>query len=283
VSVALTRRARGVLTRRRIREAAPPEAAVPTLLEWCTAAYRHHVAHLLATHERDEAMALAIGGHWSETAPLLEGALELGGLPPDGLLVDVGCGAGRLAERLAPSFAGRYLGLDVVEDLVAYAAERVERPGWRFSTTAGTAIPLEDDVADCVCFFSVFTHLPHEAIYAYLGEARRVLRPGGTIVASFLEFVDPALWPVFAGMVDGLATATHLNQFVHRDEIVLWCAHLGLEPIRFIGATEQVVPVHGPEIPHGTLRHFGQALMVLGKPGGRTAEDAVPPDTFEPR
>jgi len=236
------------------------------LLEWNTGAYRRHVENLLATHERPEAMALAIGGRWDETAPLLEGALELANLPDDGLVVDVGCGAGRLAERLAPHFAGTYIGTDVVEALVNYARERTTRPTWRFEVTTTPTIPVEDGAADVVCFFSVFTHLPHEAIYAYLVECRRALRPGGAVVASFLEFADPALWPVFEGMVDSIPTATHLNQFVHREDIAVWSAHIGLVPERFIGATEQVIPCRDPEGAEVRSAHFGQALMILRRP-----------------
>jgi SAM-dependent methyltransferase len=238
----------------------------PTLLEWNTGAYRRHVAHLLATHERDEAMALAIGGWWDETAPLLEGALELAGLPNDGILVDVGCGAGRLADRLATRFSGTYIGTDVVEDLVDYARERVRNPEWRFELATSLTVPVDDEDADVVCFFSVFTHLPHEAIYAYLAECRRALRPGGAVVASFLEFVDPALWPVFEGMIGSIGSATHLNQFVHRADIVTWCDRIGLVPERFIGATEQVVPIRETDGTPAPPAHFGQALMILRRP-----------------
>jgi SAM-dependent methyltransferase len=236
------------------------------LLEWNTGAYQRHVEGLLASHERSEAMALAIGGWWDETAPLLEGALELANLPDDGLLVDVGCGAGRLAERLAPRFRGTYVGTDVVEALVEYARERSTRPTWTFDVTATPTIPVEDGTADVVCFFSVFTHLPHEAIYAYLAECRRALRPGGAVVASFLEFVDPALWSVFEGMVDSIPTATHLNQFIHREDVAVWCAHIGLRPERFVGATEQVIPCRHADGTKSRDAHFGQALMILRNP-----------------
>jgi SAM-dependent methyltransferase len=242
----------------------PIAANYPTLLEWNTGAYRRHVRELVATHDLDEAMALAIGGRWDETAPLLEGALQLAGLPNDGLLVDIGCGSGRLAQRLESRFAGNYVGSDVVEELIAYARERSNRPEWRFELTGSPTIPVEDETADMICFFSVFTHLPHEAIFAYLADARRALRPGGAVVASFLEFADPALWPVFEGMVESIATATHLNQFVHRDDLVAWCGAVGLVAERFIGATEQVIPISNGD--GAQTAHFGQALMILRAP-----------------
>jgi len=58
-------------------------------------------------------------------------------------------------------------------------------------------IPEGDGKADMVCFFSVFTHLLQEESYLYLEEARRVLRPGGRIVASYLDIADPSHWNIF--------------------------------------------------------------------------------------
>jgi hypothetical protein len=93
-----------------------------------------------------------------------------------------------------------------------------------------------------------------------------VLRSGGTVVASFLEFVDPALWPVFEGMVSSITTATHLNQFVHRDDITTWCGRIGLIAERFIGATEAIIPVRDRDGAEIRRAHFGQALMILRRP-----------------
>jgi SAM-dependent methyltransferase len=238
-------------------------AAYPSLLEWNTGAYRRHVRDLIATHELDEAMALAIGGWWDEAAPLLEGALALAGLGRDGLVVDVGCGAGRLAQRIEPRFAGTYVGCDVVPELVAYARDHSSRPEWRFELTSTPTVPVDDASADIVCFFSVFTHLPHEATYAYLLDCWRALRPGGAVVASFLEFADPALWPVFEAMVGSISSATHLNQFIHRDDLRTWCTSIGLVPERFIGATEAVIPILDADGRESGRSHFGQALMIL--------------------
>ena len=53
-------------------------------------------------------------------------------------------------------------------------------------------IPAPDACADMVCAFSVFTHLLHTETYLYLEDIRRVLRPGGRLVFSFLEFANPA-------------------------------------------------------------------------------------------
>jgi ubiquinone/menaquinone biosynthesis C-methylase UbiE len=119
------------------------------------------------------------------------------GLRPDHDVIDVGCGSGRLAKPLSAYLRGGYLGIDVVPDLVDYARALVGRADWRFEVTDGLTIPAEDEQADFVCFFSVLTHLLHEQSYVYLREAQRVLRPGGKIVFSFLDFAIPCHWDVF--------------------------------------------------------------------------------------
>jgi SAM-dependent methyltransferase len=222
----------------------------------------------MATHPIQEAMALAVGGDWEETRALLIGALILAGVREADSIVDVGCGSGRLAGAIANHFNGEYLGTDVVPELLDFARSQVENNNFRFLPSDGVSVPAKSESANIVCFFSVFTHLPHEAIYTYLREARRILRPGGKIVASFLEFEDPALWPVFDSMVENITTLNHHNQFTHRDDLTLFCSHLDLEVSAFIGATEPLVPLaltNGFE-PTGEMRHFGQALMILQRP-----------------
>ena len=56
---------------------------------------------------------------------------------------------------------------------------------WSFVAVEGLTIPAPDRSADMVVFFSVLTHLSPAESLAYLHEARRVLKPGGTILASY--------------------------------------------------------------------------------------------------
>lgn len=205
-----------------------------------------------------EAMEHAIGGGFEAI-----GAIELGlvrhyGLREDGYLVDVGCGAGRLARPLATDHRGRYLGLDLVPDLVEHARGQAARPDWRFEVVDHIAIPEADGRADMVCFFSVLTHLLHEQAYWYLEEARRVLRPRGRIVFSFLEFREPAHFDIFRATVEGakLRARNPLNVFLDRESIRLWAEHLGLELVEIRSARDVVVEA-------GNL---GQAVCVLSKP-----------------
>jgi SAM-dependent methyltransferase len=91
------------------------------------------------------------------------------------------------------------------------------------------SIPEKDNSADVVCFFSVFTHLLHEQSYIYLQEAKRVLKPGGMIVFSFLDFTLPQHWNVFETNLREVKMGTHLNMFMSKDAIPVWAERLNLK------------------------------------------------------
>ena len=211
--------------------------------------YRRHVQQLLETApDEDSAMRAAIGGEFEATGQVLRDLLVYAGLGPSGRVVDVGCGSGRLAIPLSAYLVeGGYLGIDVVPELTEYAARQVNRPTWRFEVPdQALTIPAEADSADLVCFFSVLTHLLHEESYRYLQEAARVLRPGGRIVFSFLEFHIPSHWSVFQHTVASMGTGLHLNQFIERNAIAAWCDHLNLRVVEFLDGDQANIPLSRP-------------------------------------
>jgi ubiquinone/menaquinone biosynthesis C-methylase UbiE len=174
-------------------------------------------------------MELAIGGNYETLAPVLAEIVRSNGLEPWHSLVDVGCGSGRLAFGLRDYLLGDYLGTDVVPKLLEYAAKRCGRPSWKFRSVDSLTIPAPDRSANMVSFFSVLTHLLHEDCYRYLVEARRVLKPAGKILFSFLEFHVPAHWAVFDAMLEDSPGPRIHCQFISRDAIESWANHLGMK------------------------------------------------------
>ncbi len=191
-------------------------------------AYRAHVSRLLATLDKDFALSQAVGGNFVASGKLQFSLLLQLGMSPASSVADVGCGSGRLAAQLAAISGLKYTGTDIVPDLLAHATALCQRPDWSFHLSDGVTIPCPDESADFICFFSVLTHLKHEESYHYLTEAKRVLRKGGQIVISFLEFRIPSHWAVFDQMINERDPGQPLNQFMDRDGITVWAQHLGL-------------------------------------------------------
>ena len=155
--------------------------------------YRRLVSRLATSRSRHEAMALAVGdGDFHRVGASERSVLEAEGLQETHYIIDAGCGSGRLATALNDMPQLRYLGTEVVPELLNYAMESALRSDWRFELVDGLTIPETDPQADIVTFFSVLTHLKQAEQIAYLREAARVLKPGGKVVATFL---DPAKIP----------------------------------------------------------------------------------------
>lgn len=233
--------------------------------------YPRHVRRLVKQHGLEQGVKLAVGSQFDSFGILERELLIQCGLRPDGYVIDVGCGSGRLAKPLAQYLtAGKYLGIDVVPELVDYARNLVTRPNWKFQVTDGLCIPERDDQADLVCCFSVLTHLLHEQSYVYLQEARRVLKPGGKIVFSFLDFAIPCHWTIFESNVRNINREGPLNMFISRDGIQAWAEHLHLEIETFHDGDEPHIPLpHSITLDNGTViqeqGNMGQSVCVLVK------------------
>jgi ubiquinone/menaquinone biosynthesis C-methylase UbiE len=209
--------------------------------------YQETMSRFLADYDRATAMSHIVGGEYEAVGEGLRTILEGQGLKDGDYLIDVGCGSGRLAHALSRSrFRDtiRYLGIDIVPEMLEFATEKCQQPAWRFELALEPKIPEADESADIVCFISIFTHLMQEESFLYLREARRVLKAGGKIVASYLDINSPLHWEIFENSVNS-ATArqsTPMNIFLSEDFFKLWAAKLDLEIL------EDKPPVSGQRI-----------------------------------
>lgn len=232
--------------------------------------YNKLVQNKLASTDKHDAMTQSIGGNFLHFGIFQRELLVQHGLQPNHTLLDIGCGSGRLANALKEMPDLKYIGIDVVQDLLDYAREICNRPDWQFIKLTNFRLPLEDNSVDFVSAFSVFTHLLHEESYAYLAEFRRVLKPGGKVIFSFLDFDIPEHWAIFTFNLIQIQDRIHHNQFIDPRAIEVWCHHLQM-------TIEGIFPGN---IPHIQLREtvaaedgnffrgkvaLGQSVCVLQK------------------
>ncbi len=236
-----------------------------------TEAYRAFVRHLFATKPPDEAASEAVGFNYEALGRIEADLLRAVGLRADSRLIDVGCGAGRLAWALRDELTGgSYLGTDVSPELLAYARARCPER-FVFQQVERLEIPAADASADVVSFFSVFTHILHEESYCYLREAVRALAPEGRIVFSFIDFTLERHWRMFEAAIDQIGEVASLLIFMTREMIECWCRRLDLEieliqdgGVPFIELSEPVTFDDGTTV-SGTaaLGPIGQSVAVL--------------------
>jgi len=108
-------------------------------------------------------------------------------------VVELGCGTGRLAERLLTDHlagSARYLGFDASPVMAGLTAGRLARFGARCRVAVCDIIeglPLADGAADRLVMTFVLDLLEPAEAQAVLDEARRVLAPDGLICLSGLD------------------------------------------------------------------------------------------------
>ena len=105
-------------------------------------------------------------------------------LDPDSIVLDVACGAGHVAEEVAPHVR-QVVGIDMTPELLRLAAERLGAAGVRnvlLQEGDAASLPFADASFDLVVCRSALHHFLRPAVQ--VAEMARVCRPGGRVVVS---------------------------------------------------------------------------------------------------
>jgi ubiquinone/menaquinone biosynthesis C-methylase UbiE len=126
------------------------------------------------------------------TEEVVERLRSWGLLGKDRRVLDLGCGIGRLEERLAPEVAS-VVGLDISGEMLALARRRCA--AWpNVHLVQGSGLDLQglpDGIFDLVLAVDTFPYLVQAGlalVERHFSEARRVLRPGGSLVVLQLSY-----------------------------------------------------------------------------------------------
>jgi SAM-dependent methyltransferase len=155
------------------------------------------------------------------------GALVFPDVPPEAyaFVLDLGCGAGRVARQLLQQRPQpqRYLGVDLHRGLVEWCRRNLApcSPGFDFQhhdvyehslnpggQKAPQPLPVADGEISLMLALSVFTHLLEEQAEHYLAEAARALRPDGLLLATFFLF-DKRDYPMMQEFQNALFINPH--------------------------------------------------------------------------
>jgi ubiquinone/menaquinone biosynthesis C-methylase UbiE len=130
--------------------------------------------------------------------------INVGGLHPAEVVLDIGCGTGRMAIPLLNymSPAGRYLGFDISKKAIDWCrrtfADRNDKFTFHYANIHNAEynprgnisateykFPCGDSEIDFAFATSVFTHMRRAEVMHYLAEIRRVLKPNGRAMLTF--------------------------------------------------------------------------------------------------
>ena len=137
--------------------------------------------------------------------------VRMADLRPHECVLDIGCGIGRMAVPLTQflSEQGRYVGVDIVKDGIAWCNEAIASlyPDFSFHhldlhhplynpaglmSAADVRFPFPDHSFDFICLVSVMTHIDAAVLLNYAKEIGRLLAPGGRCFATAFLINEPA-------------------------------------------------------------------------------------------
>ena len=136
-----------------------------------------------AYDERAEAYAALLPDTRAETGldlAMIDGFIDVVGR--GGRVLDAGCGAGRIARHLSDRGLD-VVGTDLSPGMIRMAA--VEDPDLPVAVASTHQLPFAGNVFDGVMLWYSTIHAPAAEQARLLGEAARVLRPGGHLVIAF--------------------------------------------------------------------------------------------------
>lgn len=147
---------------------------------------------------------LHVGGVTDEDAFRVSGEHTLGllqetvGLLLEDVVVEIGCGVGRVGKYVAP-LCRRWIGCDVSANMLRFAAERLQGlNNIELREIFGYGLEgIHDSSVTVVYSTVVFMHLESWDRYRYVQEAMRVLQPGGRIYIDNVNLCSNEGWEVF--------------------------------------------------------------------------------------
>jgi ubiquinone/menaquinone biosynthesis C-methylase UbiE len=98
-------------------------------------------------------------------------------------VLDVGCGRGALVRELCERGA-RAIGIEISDAQLAAARERDPDGAARYLVGRAESLPIDDGSVDIVLFMRSLHHVAVDRMPAALKEARRVLRPDGSVYVA---------------------------------------------------------------------------------------------------
>jgi ubiquinone/menaquinone biosynthesis C-methylase UbiE len=123
-----------------------------------------------------------------------EKILRLARLQPGESVLDVGCGTGSLAiiAKRQVGSSGTVYAVDASQEMLARAHTKARKAGVDvvFRNGAAQVLPFPDAQFDVVLSTLMLHHLPRKARQECASEIRRVLKPGGRVLA--VDFAPPA-------------------------------------------------------------------------------------------
>jgi 2-polyprenyl-3-methyl-5-hydroxy-6-metoxy-1,4-benzoquinol methylase len=138
---------------------------------------------------------------------------------PGQRVLDVGCGSGVFSRALRDRGA-HVCAVDANEEAVTFAREHFAEDGLAFHHGLLDELGFGEGSFDAAVCLEVIEHVYPDQVEVLLGDLRRLLKPGGTLLLSTPNY--RGLWPVWSGPTDRFGptekmhSAQHVSRFSRR-------------------------------------------------------------------
>lgn len=166
------------------------------------------------------------------------------GLGPDDVVLEIGCGVGRVGPAIAP-LVKTWIAADVSENMLEHVRERLQGfdnvetvalNGWDLS-------PIASESVDVVYCTVVFMHLDEWDRFGYVREAMRVLRPGGRLYVDNFNLLSEVGWAFFMETLEGyhpLERPPNISKSSTPTELQAYLERVGFEQIQVLAQPDSM-------------------------------------------
>ena len=174
--------------------------------------------------------------------------------------VEFGSGVGWIMQAMLEKYPlSSITGLDISENMIARAQERLPDPRVNFLHYDGLHIPIDDGTVPIIYSCAVIQHIEKHIAFILMKELYRILKPGGHAVLHFTSVDNIAM----SGMSYEeecwnhiLAREAHWHHYYSFDELFVWFAQLiGVDDLDIRHGTSFELVVHFSK---GTGRKFAR-------------------------
>lgn len=195
----------------------------------------------------EDRTGLTVFGHNHEAANirLKELLADAAGVTDGTTVLDAGCGVGETACWLAEHRGADVIGINITETQLEAARERArdegltDRTEFRYDDFSELDT-VPDDSVDVVWGFESICHATDKR--EVLAQARRVLRPGGTILVSDGFMEKRTLTPREEQLMETSLTGWAVPHLAHHEDFQADLADLGFEDVEFRDLSDKVLP-----------------------------------------
>jgi SAM-dependent methyltransferase len=142
--------------------------------------------------------------------PEVEGALRRAILrDPGETILEVGCGSGRVYERLrSEGLRARYTGVELADHVIAENRARFPEAQW--ITGNGYELPVAPETQDCIFAYYVLEHCVYPE--RFLRGLLAALKPGGRLLLTFPDMPESRIFGSQALGLDRSTAKEHLRR-----------------------------------------------------------------------